>query len=142
MPRGGARPGAGRPKGVKSKGTLEKEEARKLLRALVTARLGPLVESQISNAMGIKYLVVREKKTGKFVRVPKNAAESLNPNEEIIEVWEKDPSIQAFTDLLDRTVDKATQAVNLNANLTGTLDIVKRLESGRKRVADARASKS
>lgn len=42
-----------------------KEEARRLLREKVTAQLGPLVEAQIKNALGIKYLVVRERKGGK-----------------------------------------------------------------------------
>ena len=30
----------------------------------------------------------------------------LGAKEEIIEVWEKDPSVQAFTDLLNRAIDK------------------------------------
>jgi len=30
-------------------------------------------------------------------------------SEEIIEVWEKDPSVQAFTDLLNRALDKPAE---------------------------------
>jgi hypothetical protein len=67
MPRGGARPGAGRPKGSKDARTLEKEEARRLLRVRVTSEMTSLVDAQITHAKGIKYLVVREKKSGKFV---------------------------------------------------------------------------
>ncbi len=122
MPRGGKRPGAGRPKGSKNPNTLEKEAARAVVRAMVTAQLGPLVEAQIANAKGIKYLVVREKKTGKFVRVTEAMARvKLGDAEEIIEVWEKDPSILAFTDLMNRTIDKPIEQMKVDADSEMTL---------------------
>lgn len=108
--RGGARPGAGAPKGTKHPQTLEKEAARQILRQMVLEKLGPLVDSQVANAMGIKYLVLREKKTGKFTRIGKEKAELLlgaDPEAmELVEVWEKDPNVQAFADLLNRAIDK------------------------------------
>lgn len=118
MPRGGKRPGAGRPKGSKEQGTLDKELARAHLRELVTAKMTPLVEAQIANAMGIKYLVVRQKTTGKFVRVSEAMAR-ISDGEELIEVWEKDPSQPAFTDLMNRTIDqpaKPAEEANVNLN--------------------------
>ena len=33
----------------------------------------------------------------------------LGRHEEIIEVWEKDPSVQAFTDLMNRALDKPAE---------------------------------
>lgn len=110
MPAGGKRPGAGRKKGPQ---TLEKEALRALVREKVGKALSRLIDSQIANAEGIKYLVVRDKRTGKFLRATKNAAEKLDPEQEIIEVWEKDPSVQAFTDLLNRTIDKPAEHVEL-----------------------------
>lgn len=101
MPRGGKRPGAGRKKGST---TLSKEAARELARELVTAQMSALFEAQIANAKGIKYLVTRDKKTGKFIRVGEAMASAKG--EETIEVWEKDPSVQAFTDLMNRALDK------------------------------------
>jgi hypothetical protein len=134
MPRGGARPGAGRPKGSKEPKTLEKEAAREALRQMVFAQQRPLVEAQIANALGIKYLVVREK-SGKFVRVTESMAKvKLGPGEEIIEVWEKDPSVHAFQDLMDRAIGKPSDKLEV----TGTVDIVTRLVAARKRVAGAR----
>ena len=103
---GGKRRGAGRPKGSKSKNTLDKEAARELVRKRVIERLGSMLDAQFANAEGIKYLVVRQKSTGKFLRVPELRAGQLDPEEEVIEVWEKDPSVQAFTDLLNRALDK------------------------------------
>lgn len=94
---------------------MEKEEARRLLRELVTAEMGPLVSAQIANAKGIKYLVVREKGTGKFVRVAEAGARA-GQGQEIIEVWEKDPSIQAFTDLMNRTIDKPIEQVSADVS--------------------------
>lgn len=135
MPRGGKRPGAGRKKGSKEPQTIAKEQARELTRQLITARLQPLIEAQISNAQGIKYLVVREKATGKFKRVAESVATALNPDEEVIEIWEKDPSVQAFTDLMNRALDKPKEQEQ-EIKLTGTLQVVdQRLMEARKRAA-------
>lgn len=121
MGHGGARPGAGKPKGHKSASTLDKEMARARLRELVMAAMDPLVAAQIANAQGIKFLMVREKTSGKFVKVGKDAAEKLDPTQEIIEVWEKDPSVQAFTDLMNRTLDKPTD--HIEQEVSGDLNV-------------------
>lgn len=107
----------GRPKGSKNKSTLNKELARQALQAMVMAELRPMTEAQIANAKGIKYLVAREKKTGKFVRVV-DVRSTVKSGEEIIEVWEKDPSILAFTDLMNRTIDKPTETQKHEGELT------------------------
>lgn len=99
----------GRPKGTLSAATIGKEAAREEVRQLITAELVPLIQAQIENAKGIKYLVTRNKTTGKFIRVTEAMAKlrsELQPDEEVIEVWEKDPSVQAFTDLMNRALDK------------------------------------
>lgn len=115
------------PKGHKTQKTIAKEAAREALRQIVLQQMEALVAAQIANAMGIKYLVVRQKNSGKFVRVTQAMAKArengLAENEEIIEVWEKDPSVQAFSDLMNRAVDKPAeqeQSVNLSGNLTLT----------------------
>jgi hypothetical protein len=107
MPRGGKRPGAGRKKGTKG---LDKEAARARLRELVMASLDPMVEAQVAHAKGIKYLMTREGGTGKWIKVTEAMAGNLGPDV-LVEVWEKDPSIQAFTDLLNRTIDKPIEQV-------------------------------
>ena len=90
---------------------------RELLRREVYKEMRPLVSAQIANAKGIKYLVVRQKSTGKFLRVTEALAKAktahLNPDEEVIEVWEKDPSVQAFTDLMNRAIDKPIEQVEM-----------------------------
>lgn len=123
MGHGGARAGAGKPKGSVAPSTLAKEMARQRLRERVIAELDPMLDAQIANAKGIKYLVAREKKSGKFRRLSEAQAvlEVGGESElEIIEVWEKDPSIQAFTDLMNRTIDKPVEQVtaDMTANVT------------------------
>jgi hypothetical protein len=107
MPRGGYRPRAGRPKGALGPAALDKLAAREYVRKRVTERLAALVDAQIDNALGLKYLVTRDRESGKFIRVgPAMASQS---NEETIEVWEKDPNVPAFTDLMNRALDKPAQ---------------------------------
>lgn len=104
------------PKGYKTQKVIDKELARAAIRQRILESKDALVDAQIANAMGIKYLITRNKKTGKFVRVTEAMAkvrEKLKHDEEIIEVWEKDPSVQAFTDLMNRAIDKPTEAVEI-----------------------------
>lgn len=138
MPRGGARPNSGPKKGAKYAKTIDKELAREVLRDMVKEALRPMTEAQIANALGIKFLMVREKTTGKFKRVSESMAKGLNPDEEIIEVWEKDPSVQAFQDLLDRTLDKPTQSVAMKTEVSGTVTVVDNLTEARKRLNQAK----
>lgn len=134
MPRGGQRPGAGRPKGH-SKPILDKLMAREELRRIVIEHIVPMTLAQVAQANGIKYLVVREKASGKFKRVGKSRAERLNDDEEIIEIWEKDPSTSAYADLMNRAIDKPTETVEMN--VTGGLELVKaRLNAARKKAAE------
>ena len=102
---GGARPGAGRKAGGKNASTITKEAARDLLRAMVTAQMQPMIEAQLAHAQGLKYLVRRDKGSGKFVRVTANMLDKQG-EDDVIEMWEKEPNVPAFTDLLNRALDK------------------------------------
>ena len=129
----------GRPEGSKSRSTLEKEAMRELLRTRVARRFQALIDAQITNAEGLKYLVVRDTKTGKFLRVTEalaKAKQDLPPGEERIEVWEKDPCVQAFTDLMNRALDKPKEQEQ-EIKVTGALELVtRRLLAARKRLAE------
>jgi hypothetical protein len=108
----------GRPKGSKSKGTLDKMAAREYVRQRVTAALDELISAQIANANGLKYLVARAK-NGKFERIGASELAGVEDGA-VVEVWEKDPSVQAFSDLLNRALDKPKeqeQAIDLKAEL-------------------------
>lgn len=133
MAKGGKRPGAGRKKGTKLQGTLDKLMAREFVRQRVTAALGPMIDSQIANALGVKYLVTRHKNSGKFIRVTEAMARvKLGKDEEIIEVWEKDPSVQAFSDLVNRALDKPKEQ-EIEVKVSGEVELVQRLANARNR---------
>ena len=120
---GGARKGAGMPKGTITAKTLDKVMAREELRRLVLLHMPDLVAAQVANAKGLKYLVVRDKTTGKFSRVTEALARQLEGDSEVtIEVWEKDPSIAAFTDLMNRALDKP-QEQQQDVRISGTLTL-------------------
>jgi len=106
MPRGGPRPNSGPKKGTKHASTISKEQAREALRQIVLREMDSLVAAQMAQAKGLSYMVVRDKATGKFLRVAEDQAKNLKPDEQVIEIWEKDPSVQAFTDLMNRALDK------------------------------------
>ena len=111
---GGARPGAGKPRGRKWASTITKEAAREVLRKRVIQQLEPLVQAQIDNAMGIRHTFLRDEQ-GRFVQLtdPKQIEIALNSGDEGKYYWTftKDPSIQAFTDLMNRALDKPTEQV-------------------------------
>ena len=60
-PHGGARPGGGKPKGVKWPSTLRKEEAREKVRQFITERLGEFLEAMADNVLGIRHLMMRDR---------------------------------------------------------------------------------
>ena len=97
------------PKGTKTAKTITKEQARDALRAVVIANMAEMLESQIAASKGIKYLVVREK-SGKFTKLTKDqAGAAIEDGSQILELWEERPSTPAFTDLMDRALDKPAQ---------------------------------
>lgn len=118
---GGKRPNSGSKKGQKYAPTIAKEQARELAREIITRKLEPLIDAQLNNAMGIRHLMVRDK-TGKFERI------SANPDNPELEqaqidaalksgnafwIYTKDPSVQAFTDLLNRALDKPAEQMKV-----------------------------
>src|SRR3972149_4016087 len=122
-------------KGTKHKGTLSKEAAREVLRQIVLAELKPMTDAQRANAKGSKFRVLRHAKPGKFIKRIEDAsgAVTLDPEHEIIEVWAKDPSVQAFTDLMNRAIDKPAETIN--AAVTVSTKIEDRIKAGRDRLA-------
>lgn len=123
MPRGGKRKGAGRPPGPEQS-TLTKIAAREALRQMVMRHMEPMLRAQIAHAQGIGHLYTRDK-AGKFTKI-ENVAEVdrlLAEGEEDRDYWifTKDPSVQAFTDLLNRALDKPAEHVELSGPDKGPL---------------------
>lgn len=130
---GGARSGAGRKPGIPNKATLaateQKEVIREEIRREFAAELRPLLRAQIDHAKGIKHLMMREPKTGKFERVavsdsdPAVAAAQIDAaltSGNAFWIYTKDPSTQAWTDLANRVIDKPAEQVQEVAH-SGTI---------------------
>jgi rhamnose utilization protein RhaD (predicted bifunctional aldolase and dehydrogenase) len=114
----------GRPKGSKTQRTLDKLAARELVRQKVTQALEPMVRAQIAHATGIGHLYTRDK-NGKYTKIENQARvdELLATGEAEKDYWifTKDPSVQAFTDLLNRALDKPAESMNVEH--TGGVEI-------------------
>jgi len=112
---GGARPGAGKPRGVKWPSTLRKEEARELVRKFITERLPEFLGAMADNVTGIKHLMLRDPKTGQFQSVTGDAkqVDKAIKSKNAVWIYTKDPNVQAFTDLLNRCIDKPAEHVQI-----------------------------
>ena len=138
---------AGRPKGRRSAKTIAKEEAREALRQLVLQRLRPMATAQMAHAEGIGHLYRRDKH-GKYTRIKNQEdidaiMERGLTGDEYGTYWifMKDPSVQAFTYLLNRALDKPVEAHTVE--LTGSLEaLVARLDQGRAYYAKLKAPQS
>jgi len=119
LPHGGARPGAGRKKGFDA---LRQHER---LREMFVKAQDEMVDAQIAAAKGLKYLVARDKKGGKFKHLTEAEAKAILNGQDteryIVEEWEKPPSTRAFADLINRVLGKATEFVD--ASVSGKLEI-------------------
>ncbi len=107
--------------------TIAKEQAREALRALVLREMEAMTSAQIAHAKGLSYLVARDKSTGKFERVTAEQLQAweTSPDEAptVIEVWQKDPSIQAFTDLMNRALDKPAEQMRVTGADDGPVEV-------------------
>lgn len=136
MPRGGKRPNSGPEKGTKYAPTLSKEAARDALRQIVLKKMEPLVQRMVVAAMGFGHLYTRDK-NGKFNKVESQAQidKLMAEGEEDRDYWifTKDPSVPAFTDLMNRAIDKPKEQEQ-EIKISGTLNIVDRLRAARRRL--------
>jgi len=115
MPLGSKRPNAGRKVGFKFPTTLQKIHARELVRQKITENLNTLIDAQIDNACGLNHLMMRDPKTGQFTRVTGDAKQidKALKSKNAFWIYTKDPNVAAFTDLLNRALDKPAEHVEI-----------------------------
>lgn len=103
----------------------------------------PMVAAQVAHAQGISHFMLRDPKTGKFERVTELAQIEAALNADGAEegssfyIWTKDPSVQAFTDLMNRALDKPKEQEQ-EIRMTGDADLIAALMAGRARAANAK----
>lgn len=108
---GGKRPGAGRPVGSLNPSTLKKLAIRDRFLKRFEEDADALYEAQRSKAFGTKFLVTRDRKTGKFVPLNEEQTKLMLETGQVeqIEIWERPPDTQAFVALSDRSIDRPTE---------------------------------
>ena len=101
---------------------LVREETRKYIQQHIPAML----RAQIAHAIGIGHLFSRDKK-GKFTRIEdaQQIERLLSEGTEGEHYWifAKDPSVQAFSDLMDRSVDKPIQPAKVTGADDGPVEV-------------------
>ena len=67
------------------------------------------------NVTGIRHLMMRDPKTGQFERVTGSAAQidKALKSKNAFWIYTKDPNVQAFTDLLNRAIDKPAEHIQV-----------------------------
>ncbi len=135
----------GRPRGP-TRNTLDKIAAREYVRNRVMDELDPLLEAQFDNAKGISHFMLRDPETGQFKRLtdPAEIVAALNApgagEGSTYYIYAKDPSIQAFTDLMNRALDKPKEQKQ-EVEITGEPELIAALMGGRQRAAKAKEGK-
>lgn len=118
----------GRPPGRLDNATIDKLLKRERVRELVCAKLDPLVTRQIEHAMGIDHFFMRNEKTKQFERVTDpvmiEAALNAGDRESYYWIFTKDPSVQAFTDLMNRALDKPAEQLKVTGEDGGPVQHV------------------
>jgi hypothetical protein len=140
MPRGGHRPGAGTKPGRRWAATMEKALVREETRKYIQQHMPAMLRAQIAHAIGIGHLYTRDKH-GKFSRIEdeREMERLLTEGVEDTDYWifAKDPSVQAFSELLDRTLDQAPKPIELTGADKGPLELTARITAARHRTGKA-----
>lgn len=121
--------------------TMEKALVREETRKYIQQHMPAMLRSQIAHAIGIGHVFTRDAK-GKFTRIVDEAEMerllSEGTQDEDYWIFAKDPSVHAFSVLLDRTLDQAPKPIELTGANGGPLEITNRLTSARDRLAKAK----
>jgi len=99
-----------------------------------------LIRTAPPHCLGLRYMVARDRKSGKFRGRIRSAAQldraMRDDSLDIVEVWIKEPNPQAATDILNRYLDKPKEQ-EVTVMHKDAERIVQRLHAGRARVAEA-----
>ncbi len=113
-------------KGRRWLATMEKALVREETRKYIQQHMPAMLRAQIAHAIGIGHLFVRDDK-GKFSRVVDEVEMErlLSEGTQDTDYWifAKDPSVQAFSVLLDRTLDQAPKPVELTGKDGAPLEV-------------------
>lgn len=114
----------GKPKGYKHQLVL-KDHERELLRQQILKERFRMTAAQIQHACGISYMVLRHP-DGTFTRAT-NVAEldaGLKGGATAFEIFTQAPNVQAYTDLMNRALDKPAEQLKVTGAEDGPVELV------------------
>lgn len=129
MPKGGKRPGSGRPKGttgIPLAATISANEqkaiARDVIREHVKQHIPAIIQAQVENAIGVPYMVLRAP-DGSFVRATdeKQVDAALALGATAFKLYTKEPHTAAASMLLAYAADKPVEPVEVTGEGGGPL---------------------
>lgn len=125
MPRGGKRAGAGRPPGALNLATIDKNHEREKLRAQILAHRDPMTSAQIQHSQGVSYMILRHP-DGTFTRATdvKQIDAACASGAKAFMIFTQAPNTQAYTDLMNRALDKPAEQIQVTGPSGGPLEIV------------------
>lgn len=111
-------------KGRKIPKTIEKELERELVRQQVIAAREKMVRAQIEHACGISYIVLRHE-DGTYTRATDEVMldAALKAGAAQFEIFTQAPNVQAFTDLMNRALDKPAEQVRVTGADDGPVEL-------------------
>lgn len=126
----------GRPQGALNQSTLRKQAIREKFLKRFEQDADAMYEAQRAQAIGTKFLVTRDPKTGKFVPLDEEQTKKLleSGDAERIEIWDRPPSTQAFVAIADRAIDKPTETHQVSGPEGGPIPIDVILKAARARL--------
>ena len=130
--RGGRRPGAGKPKGYKHKGTLLKAEARARFTTRVLAELDPLITAQLELAKGCIVMFGRLKNEWVQVTDPAIMLKCLKSGAACYRIVSQPPDGRALKDIFDREFGRPVESVQHVGEGSGPIHIIHELHQEKK----------
>lgn len=105
----------GRPVGSLNPSTLRKQAIRDRFLKRFEEDADALYEAQRAQAIGTKFLVTRDPKSGKFVPLDEAKTKLMIEcgQADSIEIWDRPPSTHAFVAIADRAIDQPAKNVQV-----------------------------
>ncbi len=115
----------GKPRGHRTAATIDKILHREELRRLVVAHLEPMTLAQIAHAQGVSYMVLRCP-DGTFTRATdeKQIDAACASGAQAFRIFTQAPNVQAYTDLMNRALDKPIEQLEVTGAEGGPLEII------------------